>query len=381
MDYPLFYNSVEGDRTYDADSFSDWLKKFFTTGVFKNEMQVTALGGMVVQVGSGYSNVNGKVMMFDNTPLTVGTADSQYYRIDSVILERNDTLRNFVLKIVAGNTGAESAVTGVTPVRSGGVYQLVLARIKVKPGATFITQADITDTRADASICGIVAGTVEAMDFTQFSAQFDAYLESFKTGQQADFEEWFENLQDVLDEDTAGHLQNEIDALETISNQHVFKATPEYTIGSTTDDTALSNALSTVGWSSLISSAKIEMKKLLTAIISRFTVTQILTSTTRRPTTTGWNPAYISVPNLGNYDIIYVRCLCYGRIEFITFLRASGADSYPLTFTETFNNNGVWTYGRMLVQCDWGNNRIGLSTINGERSQMGIQGVWGTNKR
>lgn len=125
----------------------------------------------------------------------------------------------------------------------------------------------------------------------------------------------------------------------------------------------------------------LNVKKLLTKILSRTAITQILDSTTRRPTTTGWNPAYISVPNLGDYDVVNVRCLCYGRIEFMTFLRASGADSYSLTCTETFNNNGVWTYGRMLVQCDWGNNRIGLSTINGDRSQMGIQGVWGTNKR
>lgn len=245
MDYPLFYNSVEGDRTYDADSFSDWLKKFFTTGVFQNELQVTASGGMGVQVGSGYSNVNGKVMMFDNTPLTVGTADSQYYRIDSVILERNDTLRNFALKIVQGNTGAESAVTGVTPVRSGGIYQLVLARIKVKPGATIITQADITDTRADASICGIVAGTVEAMDFTQFSAQFDAYLQAFKSGKQADFETWFAGLQDVLDEDTAGHLQNEIDGC-------VKQNEPEYTLdttaGASQDDADLYAAIVALGW-------------------------------------------------------------------------------------------------------------------------------------
>jgi len=35
----------------------------------------------------------------------------------------------------------------------------------------------------------------------------------------------------------------------------------------------------------------------------------------------------------------------------------------------------------MLVQVDWKNNRIGLSALNGEKSNMGIQGIWGTNKR
>lgn len=247
MDYPLFYNSVEDDRVYDADSFSDWLKKFFTTGVFNGELSVTASGGMGISVASGYCNINGKVMMFNTTPLTVGTADASYYRIDSVIIERNDTQRNFILKIVQGNVGSESTVTGVTPVRAGGIYQLIIARILVKPGATAITQADITDTRADASLCGIVASTVTQMDFTQFSAQFEAYLDDFKSGQQADFEAWFAGIQDVLDEDTAGHLQNEIDAC-------VEKATPEYTLdttaGASQDDADLYAAITALGWGS-----------------------------------------------------------------------------------------------------------------------------------
>ena len=245
MQYPLFYNSVNQDRVYDADSFSDWLKKFFTTGVFKDEMQVTAAGGMYVQVGGGYVNVGGKVMQFDQSTLTVGTADSRYYRIDSVIVERNDTDRQFYLKIVQGGTGTESSVTGVTPTRSGGIYQLVLARIKVKPGATYITQQDITDTRADNTLCGIVAGTVEQMDFEQFSAQFADYFVSFKTGRQADFDAWFANIQSILDEDTAGHLMNEI-------NKRVRMDTPylelDTTAESGTDDAALYDAIVAIGW-------------------------------------------------------------------------------------------------------------------------------------
>lgn len=247
MDYPLFYNSVDHDRTYDADSFSDWLKKFFTTGVFKDEMRVTASGGMGVQVSGGYTNIGGKVMQFDVTPLTVGTADSRYYRIDSVVVERNDTLRDFSLKIVAGNTGTSSTVTGVTPVRSGGVYQLVIARIIVKPGATAITQADIADTRGNKNLCGYVAGTVEAMDFTQFNAQFDSYLAQFKANQQADFETWFQSLQDTLDGDTAGHLQNEIDAC-------VQQEAPKYALDTSAsaseDDANLYAAITALGWES-----------------------------------------------------------------------------------------------------------------------------------
>lgn len=245
MQYPLFYNSINDDRSYDADSFSDWLKKFFTTGVFKDELQVAAISGMGISVSAGYVNINGKVMMFGTTPLTVGTADGTYYRIDSVIIERNDTDRQFYIKVVQGNTGTESSVSGVTPVRSGAIYQLVLARIMVRPGATAITQADITDTRADSDLCGIVAGTVTAMDFTQFSAQFDAYLDNFKDGREADFDAWFANIQDVLDTDTAGHLQNEID---NCVKMDVSQLKLDTTAGATQDDVDLYAAITALGW-------------------------------------------------------------------------------------------------------------------------------------
>ena len=85
------------------------------------------------------------------------------------------------------------------------------------------------------------------MDFTQFNAQFDAYLAQFKTNQQADFEAWFHGLQDVLDEDTAGHLQNEIDSC-------VKEDDPEYTLdtsaGASADDAALYAAITALGWES-----------------------------------------------------------------------------------------------------------------------------------
>lgn len=245
MDYPLFYNSVNGDRVYDADSFSDWLKKFFTTGVFKDELRVTAASGMTVNISAGYANINGKVMEFDASSLTLDPAEAHLHRIDAVVIERNDTSRNFTLKIVKGNPNVNSAVTAPALVRNTAVYQIMLAKIRVSAGATYISQAHITDTRADASLCGYVAGTVTQMDFTQFSAQFDSYLAQFKSGRQADFDEWFAHIQDVLDDDTAGHLMNEI-------NNRVRMDTPylelDTTAESGTDDADLYDAIVALEW-------------------------------------------------------------------------------------------------------------------------------------
>lgn len=215
----LFWNSVGGDRKYDAESFERWLKKFFTSGVFANDMMVTAVSGMTVQVATGYSNSWGKVGFFETvSQLTLAVPNSTYPRIDTVVIERNDTDREVSLKIIQGQyTGANPQAP--LPVRDEtlGIYQLVLAQIYVGAGVSEVTQANITDTRANPDLCGIITGTVEELDFSQFVAQFNAYFTEWTASGQADFEAWFDHMKDQLDTDAAGHLQAEIDALsETV---------------------------------------------------------------------------------------------------------------------------------------------------------------------
>ena len=241
-DYGFFWDSEGDDRLYNADSFSDWLKKFFTTGVFYGDLQVTADEGMEVAVGAGYANISGKVRCFDQTGgLVIETAHATYDRIDTVVVERNDSDREIIIKIVKG--GYSSNPSPVAPVRADGVYQLVLAEVYVAAGATSITQSVITDKRADTDVCGYVTCPVDTFDFGQFATQFDAYLAEFKAESAADwttwaaaektafeaweageksdyesweavrqaaFDTWFASIQDVLDEDTAGHLLNMI---------------------------------------------------------------------------------------------------------------------------------------------------------------------------
>ena len=101
--YGLFWNSVSSDRVYDADSFAEWLNKFFTTGLFNGELQVLSSGGMVVEVQTGYANINGKVRFFD-TPdsITLDPAGGTYPRIDTIVVERNDTNREILLYLSKG---------------------------------------------------------------------------------------------------------------------------------------------------------------------------------------------------------------------------------------------------------------------------------------
>ncbi len=227
----FFYNSVNGDRLYDADSFSDWLRKFFTTGVFTGDLQVLAGDGMQVSVQTGYVNINGKVKLYESAELLdVTTAHATYDRIDTVVVERNDSDRDFFLRVITGS--ATDTPTATEPVRDNGIYQLVLAEIYVKAGSTEITQADITDKRLDEKVCGTVAGTVKEIDFSQIQAQFDSFMTGYKAAVIKDyddyderisayeaeakslFEAWFESMKGQLSEDAATKLQGEINELE-----------------------------------------------------------------------------------------------------------------------------------------------------------------------
>lgn len=220
MNHAFFYKSINGDRVYDDTSFEHCLKKFFTSGVFLNDLQVTANDDMTVSVGTGYVNADGKVKIYDEeTTLQIATAGASYPRIDSIVLERNDTERDILLKVIKG--GYSSEPVAHVPVRDGGVYQLVIAQILVDAGVVKITQANITDTRSNNELCGIVAGAVDQINFSQIQAQFDSYLEIYREyiadyaeQMQVDFERWFDNIKGQLSTDAAGHLQTQIDEMK-----------------------------------------------------------------------------------------------------------------------------------------------------------------------
>lgn len=172
-----FYNSLNGDRVYNASSMEEWLRKFFTSGVFAGDYQVTLTGAMTISVGAGYANINGKVAYSDaDVELAISTADSSQTRVDSVVLERDDINRVSTLKIVNGTPGGAAHV----PVRSNGIYQLVLAQITVEPGDVVITSGKVLDTRSDTDLCGYVVQAVQDFDFGVFRAQFDEWLEGIR---------------------------------------------------------------------------------------------------------------------------------------------------------------------------------------------------------
>ena len=220
-DYAYFYDSDNGDRLYHADSMTDWLYPFFTTGVFNGSLMVHANESpdMGVNVDTGYVNIEGKTKHFiTRTPLSIAIPHSIYPRIDTIVVRRSDLpdVRDIVIDVVTGEPAAEPVATA--PVRTATVWELVLAEVYVKAGEIEITQLEITDKRMHDDVCGWVVATVTEIPFSQIAEQFEAFEDQSK----AEFQDWFDSLRYILDGDVAGHLQNEIDEIKSQGGGAMF---------------------------------------------------------------------------------------------------------------------------------------------------------------
>ena len=191
-----FFTSVGGDRKYGADWLAQFTASIISNGVYTTELTVSGNNGMSVLVGPGRAWINGYMYLNDSAiTLPISAADGALSRTDLVVLRLDMTDRQITLAVVQGDFGG--SVPALT--RTSDVYELCLARIAVATGTTQVTAQLITDTRADETVCGIVAGAV-----TQLST--GELLNQLKAG----FDEWFANVKGQLSTDAAGNLQNQI---------------------------------------------------------------------------------------------------------------------------------------------------------------------------
>ena len=212
-----FFNSVNNDRVYDASDVAGFLKKFFTNGVFNNSLGVSANDNMTVSVAVGNANING--YSYENTEtlvLDIDESDSELGRIDSVICRLDLTNRQITVQILQGQYATTPAQPNIT--RTGTIYDLRLANISVPAGTTRITTEMITDTRFGVD-CGHVTQAVLELDTSEIFAQYTKY-----------FNDWFNELQDELNSNQAGHLQNELNNIRTALgiNLDTYSSTATY---------------------------------------------------------------------------------------------------------------------------------------------------------
>lgn len=209
-----FYNSKNGDRTYSAADWADYFASFVGNGVFAqpaSSCQVKADTGMKIKVSAGKLWINGYFSVnTSDYSLTLPAADATNPRYDRVVARLDLNQRTTFLTVVKGTAATVPNIPAI--MRDGNTYDLCLAVIVVKASATTITQADITDTRTDETVCGIVKGVIEQVSTKNLFAQY-----------QAAFDAWFKNLSAELDENAAAHLytliQSNYNSIQAINNQ------------------------------------------------------------------------------------------------------------------------------------------------------------------
>ena len=152
-----------------------------TSGVFAaNELAVTEGDGMAVTLGKGrawmaYAEFAG--VAYANTVATqiaVPTSDAYFDRIDRVIIRFDRTGNLIKAQILSGTPSSNPAVPAI--VRNDSTFDLSVAKIRVKKGATEITAADITDERLNTSVCGLMEDGVTGIDTSVFQTQWNALL-------------------------------------------------------------------------------------------------------------------------------------------------------------------------------------------------------------
>lgn len=252
-----FFNSLNGDRKYNAAQMSAIFDGLIIDGVFASigtAFAVKAAGDLTVNVGIGKAwfdhtwTVNDSIL-----PMTAPEAEVLLDRIDAVVLEVNgmESVRNNTIKFIKGNPS--SAPSRPTLTNEGNVHQYPLCYIYRKYGTAVINQADITPmvgTESTPFVTGILQTisldellgkwqdeldrftdarskevddwiAQEESDFTAWFNKMKADLQQEQTvldqwiaSEQADFLAWYNQMKDQLSGDVAGNLQLEIDKEE-----------------------------------------------------------------------------------------------------------------------------------------------------------------------
>lgn len=201
-----FYNSLDGDRKYDAMQMSQIFDGIINDGVFQSIDDFFATkpsSGLSVTVGTGRA-------WFDHTwtlndaliPLTVDAADPTLTRIDAVVLEvdSSELVRANSIKIVKGTAASNPTKPAMT--NTDTLHQHPLAYITVKPGMTEVKASEI-EIMVGKSECPFVTAILETTDIDAVFAQWESQ-----------FTAWFENVQSQLEGDVATNLQRQIDDLQ-----------------------------------------------------------------------------------------------------------------------------------------------------------------------
>ena len=177
----------ENGITYDADDASGYLSTRLS-GVYSadEDFAVTANSDLTVTVSAGQAWVRParfrgrSIIMEQPETVTLTAADAVRSRIDRLVLRYDAAARKTRLQVLEGTPDSASP-TAPEITRTALVYDLCLAEIRRPAGSTVVTAADITDTRADEDVCGVMRDGVTGIPTAQLQAQALAIMTQLST--------------------------------------------------------------------------------------------------------------------------------------------------------------------------------------------------------
>lgn len=177
------FNSLAGDRKYNAAWFAEYFSNFLTDGIFNGgtNCQVYATGSdyiIRIKVGRGWIQGYYYALKDSERLLVPDAADATQDRIDRVVLRLSvaQAARSITAVIKKGTAGSGIPPALERDLTGSGVYELSLAQVLVGAAVTTISAAAITDERLDNDVCGLVESLIQA-DTTDIFDQFQAYLD------------------------------------------------------------------------------------------------------------------------------------------------------------------------------------------------------------
>lgn len=165
--------------TYSAEDVATYLCTR-TSGVYAKDSNFAAsiTGTRQVTIAPGlawinYDDFKGvSACSWENTVLTVPDADNTLNRVDRVVLQFDTASNLTAIRLKTGTPAVAAQPPDI--LQNHNQYELGLCTISVPAGSAAISAADITDTRADETVCGLMRDGVTGIPTQQLVAQWQA---------------------------------------------------------------------------------------------------------------------------------------------------------------------------------------------------------------
>ena len=172
--------------TYSAEDVATYLCTR-TSGVYAKDSNfaVSITGTRQITIAPGlawinYDDFKGvSVCSREDTVLTVPDADNTLNRVDRVVLQFDTSSNLTAIRLKTGTPAVAAQPPDI--LQNHNQYELGLCTISVPAGSAAVTAADITDTRADENMCGIMRDSVTGIPTAQLQAQALAIMTQLST--------------------------------------------------------------------------------------------------------------------------------------------------------------------------------------------------------